>query len=247
MKKTPAFMVLAFISLLAFAQPTGFKHYGHFMHMMHTGETAGQVPLSTLETSAGVYGVGALAGLKGELIQVDGKLLVSLGANAQGQVQSPKPADSAVLWASAKVTQWVPVKVPSDMNQAQIESYVQAQAKGQKLDLGQPFVFRITGDYTHLVWHVVTGEKSATTGGGHGGHANHGGGHANQQSGMKQFRNPQAQGQLVGVYTGPKLEGVVSHEGERFHVHYIDNAQTVSGHVDQYSVRAGATLWLPKI
>jgi hypothetical protein len=29
-------------------------------------------------------------------------------------------------------------------------------------------------------------------------------------------------------------------------VHYIDKNMTVSGHVDQYSVRAGSTLWLPK-
>ena len=44
---------------------------------------------------------------------------------------------------------------------------------------------------------------------------------------------------------GSKLEGVVSHPGERFHVHYIDDAKTVSGHVDQYNVRGGASPWLP--
>jgi alpha-acetolactate decarboxylase len=32
--------------------------------------------------------------------------------------------------------------------------------------------------------------------------------------------------------------------GERFHVHYIDKDMTVSGHVDQYTVRVGADLWL---
>ena len=110
-------------------------------------------------------------------------------------------------------------------------------------------MFRVSGDYAHLIWHVVTGEKS-TGGGGHGAHGSGApgghGGHANQQSGMKVFRNPQASGQLVGVYSGANLEGVVSHPGERFHVHYIDKNMTVSGHVDQYSVRAGSTLWLPK-
>ncbi len=246
-------LILASIALaatLVWAQPMGFKHFGHFMHMMHTGETAGQVQLSRLDTSTGVWGVGALADLKGEIIQVDGKLLVSLGSDAQGKVNPPKPHDSAVLWASAKVTQWVSAKVPSDMNQAQFEAFAKEQAKAQKLDLEQPFVFRVSGDYAHLIWHVVTGEKS-TGGGGHVAHSQgaqggHGGGHANQQSGMKVFRNPQANGQLVGVYSGAQLEGVVSHPGERFHVHYINNDMTMSGHVDQYSVLAGATLWLPK-
>ena len=178
-------------------------------------------------------------------IQVDGKLLVSLGSDAQGKVNPPKSNDSAVLWASAKVHQWVSAKVPSDMSQAQFEAFAKEQAKAQKLDLEQPFVFRVSGDYAHLIWHVVTGEKSEGSGG-HGAQGGHGVGHANQQSGMKVFRNPQANGQLIGVYSGAKLEGIVSHPGERFHVHYIDNDMTVSGHIDQYTVRAGATLWLPK-
>jgi len=46
--------------------------------------------------------------------------------------------------------------------------------------------------------------------------------------------------------TAANLEEIVSHPGERFHVHYIDKDMTVSGHVDQFSVHAGATLWLPK-
>lgn len=246
MKKRFFLASIALAATLVWAQPMGFKHYGHFMHMMHTGETNGQVQLSKLDTSTGVWGVGALADLKGEIIQVDGKLLVSLGADAQGKVNPPKSNDSAVLWASAKVNQWVSANVPSDMSQAQFEAFTKEQAKAQKLDLEQPFVFRVSGDYAHLIWHVVTGEKS-TGGGGHGAHGSGApGGHANKQSGMKVFRNPQASGQLVGVYSGANLEGVVSHPGERFHVHYIDKNMTVSGHVDQYSVRAGSTLWLPK-
>ena len=249
MKKTLILAAIAMAATLAWAQPMGFRHYGHFMHMMHTGETAGQVQLSKLDTASGVWGVGALADLKGEIIQVDGKLLVSFGSDAQGKVLPPKSNDAAVLWASAKVSQWVSVKVPSDMSQAQFEAFAKVQAKAQKLNLEQPFVFRVSGEYAHLIWHVVTGEKSATGGHsahGHGAQGGHGGGHVNQQSGMKVFRNPQAKGQLIGVYSGAKLEGIVSHPGERFHVHYIDNDMTVSGHVDQFTVRAGATLWLPK-
>ena len=71
------------------------------------------------------------------------------------------------------------------------------------------------------------------------------GGHANHQSGMKMFHAPGATGTLVGVYSGAGLEGVVSHAGERFHLHYVDSGATVSGHVDRYAVAAGAVLKLP--
>jgi alpha-acetolactate decarboxylase len=63
---------------------------------------------------------------------------------------------------------------------------------------------------------------------------------------MKVFHAPGASGQLVGVYSGPALEGVVSHPGERFHLHYIDAAARVSGHVDAHAVAAGSVLRLPR-
>lgn len=247
MKKTTFAAVLLICSHMASAQSTSFQHFGNFQRMMQTGDTAGQVVLSTLDQSTGTWGVGALAGLKGEIVQVDGKLLVSLGTDPTGKVQAPQANDAAVLWASDKVAQWRQIPVPSDMNQSQFEKFVSDQAAANKLDLDQPFAFRVTGGYSHLIWHVLTGEKpeaGSTVQGTHGGHG-HGAGHTNKQSGMKVFRNPTATGQLVAVYSGQKLEGAVSHPGERFHVHYIDDAQTVSGHVDQYNVRSGATLWLP--
>jgi len=245
--KTFSALCLALVVQTALGQPANFQHFGNFQRMMHTGDTAGQVHLSKLDQSAGRWGVGALAGLKGEIIQVDGKLLVSLGTDPTGKVQGPQANDAAVLWASDKVAQWRQISVPSDMNQAQFEKFVSDQAAANRFDLNQPFAFRVTGGYSHLIWHVLSGEKpeaGSTAQGAHGGHG-HGGGHTNKQSGMKVFRNPTATGQLVAVYSGQRLEGVVSHPGERFHVHYIDDAQTVSGHVDQYNVRSGATLWLP--
>lgn len=243
---------------LAWAQPMGFLHHGNFTHMARTGEAVGQVRLSTLDTTRGVWGVGALAGFKGEVIQVDGQLLVSPGSAPRGEVRPAEGRDTAALWASAKVSQWEAIPVTTDMSQAQLEAFIQAQATARQIDLSQPFVFRVTGEQAHLVWHVVTGEKAvggarehaghgqASGGGGGGpGHANHAN-HANHAAGMKVFRQPQARGQLIGVYSGAALEGVVSHPGERFHVHHVSDDLQTSGHVDQYTVRAGSTLWLPR-
>jgi hypothetical protein len=241
--------VVVLTAASAWTQNAGFEHHGNFRHMSRTGQTEGQVQLSALDTAPGRWGVGALAGLKGEIVQVDGKLLVSRGSDPLGRVQAPAPQEAAALWASDRVAQWVPTQVPEDFNQSRFEAFVLTQAKARGLDGEQPFVFRVTGDYAHLIWHVVTGEKPVGAGsgrGGNGGHGGHGAGHAQQGSDMKLFHSREASGQLVGVYSGHQLEGIVSHPGERFHLHYIDQHLTVSGHVDQYSVRAGATLWLPK-
>lgn len=249
MKRAVLLCLVGVCSGVVWAQSNGFQHFGNFKRMMHTGDSSGQVNLNKLNQTAGTWGVGALAGLKGEIVQVDGRILVSLGKDPDGRVQPPSNADAAALWASETVAGWEKVSVPEEMSQSRFEKFVSEQAVARKLDLSQPFTFRVTGSYSHLIWHVVTGEKASsgahTQQKGHHGEQSHGGGHANKQSGMLVFRNPTATGQLVAVYSGEKLEGIVSHPGEHFHVHYIDDSENVSGHVDQYNVQKGSTLWLP--
>jgi len=227
--------------------PFDFQHHGNFQRMVHGGETAGQVALAALPQQPGRWGLGATAGLKGEIVQIDGRLLVSPGSDAQGRVRAPQAGEQALLFAAATVQAWQDVPVPRDMDSAAFEAFVQAQAHALGLAPDQPFAFRVEGRFAQLLWHVVTGEPvPGGPHGTHGGHGSgHGGGHANERAGMRLFRQPGASGQLVGVYSGAALEGVVSHPGERFHLHYADAGATVSGHVDRYSVAAGAVLKLP--
>lgn len=244
--------LMAGAAAVAAGLPFDFIHFGHFTRMVESGQSGGQVRLADLPQRKGDWGLGATAGLKGEIVQLDGRLLVSPGSDAQGRVQAPPREEEAVLFAGARVLAWAEVTVPSDMSQAQLESFVREQAASRGLSLEQPFVFRVAGRFPHLMWHVVTGEPAAggqAQPGGHGAHGAHGammaGGHANSQSGMRVFHAPGATGELVGVYSGAGLEGVVSHAGERFHLHYVNSDATVSGHVDRYSVAAGAVLKLP--
>jgi hypothetical protein len=39
---------------------------------------------------------------------------------------------------------------------------------------------------------------------------------------------------------------VITHPGERFHVHYADNNLKTSGHLDNFGIAKGAKLLLPK-
>lgn len=243
----PVQLILAAMLLVGSVWAAGiafaFVHHGHFQRMMDTDDTAGRVALAALSQQGGAWGLGATAGLKGEIVQIDGRLLVSPSNDTAGRVRPPQDGEQAVLFVGSRVQAWRDVAVPRDMDQAAFEAFVQEQAKGGGLMLDQPFIFRVEGRFPHLLWHVVTGEKGP--GSGHGAHGVQGTGHANQRSGMRLFRQPGASGQLIGVYSGTALEGVVSHKGERFHVHFADPGVTVSGHADLYSVSAGAVLKLP--
>jgi len=224
--------------------PFDFIHHGHFQQMMHGGDSGGRVRLADLPQSPGTWGLGAVAGLTGEIVQLDGRILVSHGHDPEGRVQPARSDDQATLFASAQVQTWVDIRLTADMDQAGFEAFVAEQAERLGLSLQQPFAFRVEGRFPRLRWHVLNGEAAADAET----HAHRGahGSHANQRAGMHVFHQPGSTGQLIGIYSGKDLEGAVSHPGERFHLHFVDAGVTVSGHVDGYAVAEGSILRLPK-
>lgn len=220
------------------AEPFAIQAWGNFKHMSHTGETGGVVKVSALGNAKGSYGVGAVAGMRGELLLWDGKMLVSRGHSTKGETSPATANDEAVLFIRAKVDAWQEVPVTVDMTQVQFETFVVESAKKAGFDNDKAFPFAVRGNSTNLVWHVVTGTPQGV----HHGSGTHQQGHAQSQV----FKESSAEGTLLGFYTGAALEGVASHPGERFHMHYANTEFTVSGHVDEYRVAKGATLLLPK-
>lgn len=241
MKKTFVTLILAaFVVTTPYAaEPFAIQTYGSFKQMSHTGETAGVVKLSALGNAKGAFGVGAIAGMRGEILLWDGKLLVSRGHSAKGETGPATATDEAVLFIGGKVDAWQEVPVTSDMTQAQFESFALASAKKLGLQSDKAFPFAVRSDKLNVTWHVVTGAAPAS---GRHGSGMHDQGHAQ----AKTFRETGVSGTLLGFHTGAALEGIASHPGERFHVHYANPDMSVSGHVDEYRVPGGATLMLPK-
>lgn len=235
------FSVLAF----AFVVPTftlaqDLTVHGNFRHMMHTGETDGTVALDTL-TDPSAWGVGATAGLRGEVVIRDGAVLVSRGDDPDARLTPPEAGEQAVILAFGTVEDWQAVAIPHDVAPDRLTHFIEMQAQSLGLDPQGGFPVRIEGSFPQLVWHVVTGEAPA-----HGGHGTgHGGGHANSQSGMNLYDEAGATGEIIGVYTGAALEGIASHPGERLHLHFVSADGTRSGHVDEIMIPAGAMLMLP--
>ena len=220
--------------------------HGSFRRLAHTGDTSAQVRLDAIRSGPGVWGVGALAGLRGEIVVVDGRVLVSRGSDPQGRTSPAQASDAAVLYAGAVVESWHERIVPNTMTRAAFESFVEASALEIGLPPDAPFAFRLEGTLPSLTWHVVTGQPaSAAATLGHG--AGHGGTHANKHAGMHLHKESGSIGMLVGIYSGAALEGVVTHPKERFHLHVVDRDLTRSGHVDDYTVSAGAVLYLPRV
>ncbi|MCW0203454.1 MAG: acetolactate decarboxylase [Rhodanobacter thiooxydans] len=75
------------VAAVAASLPFDFIHFGNFTRMVESGRSDGQVLLADLPQRQGDWGLGATAGLKGEIVQIDGRLLASPGSDAQRRVQ----------------------------------------------------------------------------------------------------------------------------------------------------------------
>jgi alpha-acetolactate decarboxylase len=217
--------------------PFNVSAYGNFKRMVHTGDASGKISLASIPHSAGTYGVGALADLQGEILVWDGRVFITPGESVSASTQPARAGDQAALLVTAQVTEWERVQVPRDMAQKEFERFVIDTAHSKGIDIQKPFPFIVMGEITDYAWHVVTGTAK-----GHGGSAQHHQSHANKRT----FSGAETKGKLIGFFSGEELEGVISHPGERFHVHYADDDLKISGHLDSFGVRKWATLLLPK-
>jgi alpha-acetolactate decarboxylase len=214
--------------------------HGNFKRMAHTGDTSGKIKLDALDARPDLYGVGALAGLRGEILIWNGRVLVTRGHSRHGAVESARPDDEAVLLVTSKVSGWSEVRVPVDMDQKLFEAFIVESAKKHGLSPADPFPFAVRGEFPRVKWHVVTGFPRAKDGNAAG--AKHAQGHARSRV----FEQAHTRGVILGFYSGDSLEGVITHPGERFHLHNADPDFRTSGHTDEYTVARGAVLLLPR-
>ncbi len=233
---TPA-LYLLFTLNAAVQRPFNLTVYGNFKKMVHTSDTSGKVALASIPRSVGSYGVGALADLTGEILIWDGEVLVTSGDAISGATQPPGIGDQAVLLITAHVKEWSETLVIHDLTQQEFEQFVINSAHSKSIDINKPFPFIVLGEALDYTWHVVTGKSKR-----HGGSAQHGQGHATNRT----FTGAKTSGKLVGFYSAEEQEGVITHPGERFHVHYADNDLKTSGHLDKFGIAKGANLLLPK-
>lgn len=209
------------------------KAFGSFSNMIHTDDTSGHISLYSLQGVPHLHALGALEGLRGEVIIIDGKVFISRGFADDGHVEKVLDNDKATILATAKVKDWHLVSIPPNLDQVSFEKFVLEKALQLGFSMNSPFPFMVKGETKNLGWHVINGLIPLSQ-------------RVDSHAVKKKFKENSANGTLLGFYTGEQLEGVVSHIGKRFHVHYADANFAHAGHVDTYEIGNKATLWLPK-
>ena len=207
------------------------KVAGAMKNVMWKGELGSVISLDTITNRKGLFGIGPLAHLKGEILLLNGRAYVSRiqddgtpTVNIEGNVNAP-------FFVYANQNDWKEIILPENVvGISAIEDFVARQTK----DVTEPFVFKIHGTALKATYHIQNlADGSVVT--------NPDEAHAGQQS-FKIFNKKVV---IIGFYS-KNHQGIFTHHDSNMHLHVITSDWKHMGHLDELTldVQSG-TLLLP--
>jgi alpha-acetolactate decarboxylase len=229
-------LALALCSLASGCAAAGWdgkvESWGSLRSVLREGDKAGKVQLSKVDSPFAV-GIGALAGLEGEILIYDGSVWISR-ADATGRVTTrlADRTDQAALLALAQVRSWRTFTTDRELTLADLDATLGELRTGTGLAQRETFPFIVHGRVDGLATHVLAGRCPYAPG---------------DSDGSEPARRTtdHADAVLVGFYTDLP-PGVLTHHGAKTHVHALLRGEIdYVGHVDEARIPAGTTLLLP--
>ena len=216
--------------------PYGLKVKGALMEMMHEGKLQSRVKLQITIGKSGLYGLGALEDLSGEVMVWDGALWVSQPDSKGGAVATSISQTSlgAALLVSAGVKAWQSTKVNKNVDFKDLDAFIESEARAAGLDTREAFPFLIEGAAPLLNWHVIDGSKITSEAHGHQEH---------MKTAVK-GNLPNVSVKILGFYSS-QHRGIFTHHDSDTHLHVLAEGAKVMGHVDRIKLANGMTLSLP--
>lgn len=211
--------------------------WGTLREVLAEGAFEGRVPLATVTRKPHVYGVGALASLRGEILIDDSQAWISRAGRSPGEIETveARSQDVATFLAVATVPRWTDYVFDRPIAWDELESTLALLIDAAGCDRAKPVPFVVEGRFDRVELHVINGRCPMNPG-------------IEAPGAGETLRHAASgvPGRLVGFYTeGPP--GVLTHHGSHIHAHALLSApEQTMGHVDRADVAEGAVIRLPR-
>lgn len=206
--------------------------HGTMREVMREGRTEGRV---ALEDAVGrhSYGLGALAGLQGEIAVLEGEVWIGRPRGAAIESGSDEPGtEQATLLAVTEVRAWHEHVLERDLGPAELEARLAELGAAVGLGVGRPWPFVLEGDFLALEAHVLNGACPYAS---------------VPAPGKEPLRRSfaMARGRAVGFHA-PSEGGRLVHHGETLHMHVVlERPEPFVAHVDRTGLAAGGRIRIP--
>ncbi len=231
-----AFAVSLTLALGACSTPGGdgdIASWGSMREVMREGRSEARVTLVEALRSPSTVGIGAMAGLRGEVAIVDGVVWVGRVDGAELEcARDARPGDAATLLITAEVPVWRALMLDHDIAASALDELLASIAEQAGFPRSQAWPCVIQGELFDLEAHVLRGQCPFA-------------GTVDAEHEPIRRSLAAARGRLVGFYA-PEAAGELVHHGQASHLHVVvEQPALFVGHVDAVGVRAGALIWIP--
>jgi acetolactate decarboxylase len=207
-------------------------HYGVLREIMMEQKIGPNADLRDFADQSNLYALGALEGLSGEILILEGRPLNSLASS--GELVFDRTFDrKATLLVAAEVDAWQEITLELESaGLAELETSIREAAAQRSINTEEAFPFLLKGDFQTIDWHVINAAEAEAQ--------NH---EAYKKAGLS-GKSENEEGQVLGFYS-EKHEGIFTHHGSYLHMHFINSGETLMGHVDGLVVSGSVSLFLP--
>lgn len=208
-------------------------HHGA-LHTVMQGDLSPQADLRDFADLPHWYALGALSGLRGEILVLDGEAYLAQ-EGPDGLTITHDFDHRATLLVHSQVTDWASVAVPEEVvSYQELERWLEEAARAHGLDVEAPFPFRLQGQAASVSWHVVIWPQGKTD---HS-HQSH---RLSGPSGLLRDKVVEVLG-----FFSKHHQAVFTHHTTFMHLHVKSADAGVVGHVDDLQLGGGMTLLLPQ-
>lgn len=240
--------ILAAVSAAAVLKATkeGMVEYvGAQKDVFVSGKAASVVSLEQLSSLKGLYAVGPIEGLDGEITIFDSKPYITK-VRGEGYTLDNSFKYNAFFLVWSEQTRWRDHPVPSEVkNYADLQKFVRAQARAAGIDVTKPFPFLLSGTPVEIRWHINvdrTGGKPITK--------------DLFAKSKEHFVTKDEPVDIIGFYAEhragtflPKYTPAIR-EGSgmenEIHIHLVSKTSKAAGHIDELTLGENMVLRLPE-
>lgn len=217
----------------AINEPTTYsniKVVGAMKNVMWKGELESNINLDTIADKNGLYGIGPLTFLRGELLINNGKSYVSKVTSDSTMVVEKRFDAAAPFFVYGNVTEWIEKELPSDVKTIQdLEKYIDKKTT----DFKRPFTFKLIGRVSSAIIHIQNlpeGTQVSSPEEAHQGQTNY------------PLENEEVE--IIGFFS-TEHKGIFTHHDSFLHMHLITKDESKMGHLDAVEINK-MKLYLPK-
>jgi|SRR5690554_1878381 len=203
---------------------------GVMRNVVWKGEMGSNINLDTISNKKGLYGIGPLDHLSGELLINNGNSYVSKVTSDSTMTVEKTFNVSAPFFVYTNVTEWTEMDLPSNVKSIQdLEQFIDEKTSEYK----RPFAFKLKGKISKGIIHIQNLPKGTKVSSPKEAH-----------QGQVDYELNKEESEIVGFFS-TEHQGVFTHHDTFLHMHLITSDESKMGHLDELEI-GDMKLYLPK-